>query len=87
MNNHDKYNFFLSWKAFVLKLKPIVRDEGMRDPKPSDNIFPDKSLGFHIPDIRQWFSFNPLGEVIRANQQPSLIPCCLGKRFYNIQAS
>ena len=53
MNNHDKYNFFLSWKAFVLKLKPIVRDEGMGNPKPSDNIFLDKSLGIHIPDIHQ----------------------------------
>ena len=28
------------YENFVIKLKPIVWDEGMRDPKPSDNIFP-----------------------------------------------
>ena len=54
-------------EGFVIKLKTIVRDKGMRDPKPSDNIFPNKSLGIHIPDICQWFSFNPLGEVIRVD--------------------
>ena len=38
-------------ESFTIKLKTIVRDEGMRDPKPSDNIFPNKSLGLHVPDI------------------------------------
>ena len=52
---------------FAIKLKTIVRDEGMGDPKPSDNIFPKKSLGIHVLDICQWFNFNPL-EVICANQ-------------------
>ena len=55
-------------EGFTIKLKPIVRDEGMKDPKSSDNIFPEKSLGIHISDIRQWFRFNPFGEVIRADQ-------------------
>ena len=58
----------------------------MGDPKPSDNIFPNKSLGIHIRDICQWFNFNPLSEVICADQQPFLIPCCLRERSYNIQA-
>ena len=58
----------------------------MRDPKPSDNIFTNKSLGIYVPDICQWFNFNPLAEVIHANQQSSLIPCCLRERPYNIQA-
>ena len=59
----------------------------MGDPESSDNIFfKQTSWHIHIPDIRQWFNFNPLGEVIRADQQPSLIPCCPRKRSYNIQA-
>ena len=31
-------------KNFAIKLKTIVRNNSMRDPKPSDNIFPNKSL-------------------------------------------
>ena len=54
-------------EGLVVKLTAIVQDEGMRDPKPSDNIFLNKSLGIHVPDICQWFSFNPLDEVICAN--------------------
>ena len=39
---------------FTNKLMTIaqVRHECMRDFKPSDNIFPNKSLGIHILDIR-----------------------------------
>ena len=69
----------------TIKLKTVVRDEGTRDSKPSDNIFPNKSLGIHVPDIRQWFSFNPLGEVIHTDQQISLIPCCLREMTCNVQ--
>ena len=54
-------------EGFTIKLKTIVQDKGLRDPEPSDNIFPNKSLGIHVPDICQWFSFNPLGEVIRVD--------------------
>ena len=68
-----------------MKLKVIFRDKGMGDSKPSDNIFLDKSHGICIPDIYQWFSFNPLGEIIRADQQLSLIPYCLREMPYNIQ--
>ena len=74
-------------KGLAIELKTIVQDEGTRDSKPSDNIFPNKSLGIHIPDICQWFTFNPLGEVIRVDQQIPLIPCCLRERTYNVQAS
>ena len=71
--------------GFAIELKTVVQDESMRDSKPSDNIFPNKSLGIHIPDICQWFSFNPLGKVIRADQQILLIPYCLRERTYNVQ--
>ena len=58
----------------------------MRDPKPSYNIFPNKSLGIHVPNVSQWFSFNPLGKVICVDQHVPLISCSLRKRTYNIQA-
>ena len=41
----------VSLEVFVIKLKSIVRDEGMRDPEPGDNVFPDKFLGDHIFDV------------------------------------
>ena len=54
----------VSPKGFAIKLKSIVRDEGMRDPKPGDNIFPDKFLGIHLSDVCQGLDFNPFGEIV-----------------------
>ena len=72
-------------ESFTIKLKAIIRDKGVRDPKLKDNVFPNKSLSIHIIDICQWFSFNPLDQVIRVDQQPSLIPYRLRKKSNNIQ--
>ena len=38
-------------EGFAIKLKTIIRDKGTRDSKPSDNNFPNKSLGIHVLDI------------------------------------
>ena len=54
-------------EGFTIKLKTVVQDEGMRNPKLGDNIFPNKLFGIHVPDICQWFCFNPLSEVICAD--------------------
>jgi len=51
-------------KGFTIKLKAIIRDEGTRDPEPSDNVFPKKFLGIYIPYIRQGFSLNLFSEVV-----------------------
>ena len=75
--------FFLH---FAIKLKPVVRDEGMRDPKSSDNVLPHKPFGIHVLNVRQWFSFNSLGKVVSADQKPSLVFCCFGEGSYNIRA-
>ena len=72
-------------EGFAIKLKAVVQDKGIRDLEPSDNIFLNKSLGVHVPDICQWFSFNPFGEIIRVNYQISLIPCCFKEMTYNVQ--
>ena len=69
---------------FAIKLKAIVRDEGTRDPESCDNFFSNKFLGIHIPDICQGLSFNPLSEVVYADQQIPLIPCCLGEMTNNV---
>ena len=55
-------------ERLAIKLQTIVRDEGMGDSKPSDNIFPNKSFGNHISDVCQWLVFNPFGEVVCADQ-------------------
>ena len=41
----------VSPKRFAIKLKAIVLDKGMRDPEPCDNVFPNKFLGIHAPDV------------------------------------
>ena len=43
----------ISPEGFTIKLKSIVRDEGMGDSKPCDNILPNKSFGIHVSDICQ----------------------------------
>ena len=67
-------------------MKTLIQDEGMRDPKLGDNVFLDKLLSIHISDVRQWFSFDPFGEIICADQQISLVTYYFGKRANNIQA-
>ena len=49
-------------------MKAVVRDEGVGDPKSSNDVLPDKFLGIHIPDIGQGLSFDPFGEIVCADQ-------------------
>ena len=72
-------------KAYI-ELKTIVRNEGVRDPEPGNNVFPDEHFGIHFSDVRQSFSFNPFGKVVSANEQISFVPYCLGKGPDDIQA-
>ena len=57
----------VSPEGFAIKLKSIVRDEGTRDPKPGNDIFPNKLFGINVSDIRQGFNFNSFGEIVCAN--------------------
>ena len=74
-------------EGLAIKLQSDVRDECMKDSKPSDNILPNKFFSIRIFDIGQRFSFNPLCKVIHANQQISFIPCRFRKRTYNVRSS
>nr|XP_023926607.1 stress response protein NST1-like [Quercus suber] len=38
-------------ESFAIKLKTIIRDERLRNPESSNDIFPDTPLDIHIPDI------------------------------------
>ena len=73
-------------ESLAIKLQSVVRDERMRDSKPSDNILPNKFFSIRISDICQKFSFNPLSKVIRANQLVSFIFCHFRKMTYNVQS-
>ena len=68
----------------AIKLEPVVRDKGSRDPEFCNNVSPDKPFSIYVSDISQWLDFHPFGEVIGADQQISLILCCLGEGTYNI---
>ena len=68
----------VSPKGFAVEPKSIVRDEGMRYPKASDNVLPEKLLYIHISDIRQRLSFNLFGEIVCTDQQIFLFPTALG---------
>ena len=57
----------VSPEDLAIKLQTVVQDKGMKDPKPSHNILPNKFLGIYIPDIRQGFNVDPLSEVVCAN--------------------
>ena len=74
----------VSLEGFAIKLKSVVQDKGTTDPKTCDNVFPNKLLGIHIPDICQGLSFNPLSKVVRADQLIPHIPCYLGERVNNV---
>ena len=65
-------------------MKVVVQDEGAKDFKPGDNVFPNKFLGIHVSNIRQGLSFNPFSKVVRANQQIPFVPCGLGEMANDI---
>ena len=74
-------------ESFAIKLKAIIRDEGMRNLESSNNTLPDKPFDIYIPDISQRFSFDPFAEIICPNEQILFISYCFRERTYNIQSS
>ena len=73
-------------ESLAIKLKLVVQDEHVRNPKPSDNIFPHKSLSIHISDVRQGLSFSPFGKVINVNQKSFTVSCCFREKSHNVEA-
>ena len=74
-------------ESLAIKLKSVVRDEGMGNSKSSNNVLPHKLFDIHVPDVCRWVSFNPLGKVISVDQKPFPVFYCFGEGPYNVQAS
>ena len=55
-------------KGFAIKLKAIIRDEGIGNPESSYDILPDESFDIYVSDISQRFNLDPFGKIICANQ-------------------
>ena len=39
-------------EGLTIELKTIVRDEGVKDPKSGNNVFPNELFDVHISDVR-----------------------------------
>ena len=72
-------------EVFTIKLKIVVRDEGVRGSEARNDVFPNEFLGIHVPDVGQGFSLYPFGEIIGADYYVPLIPCCFRERTDNIK--
>ena len=72
-------------EVLAIKLKTIVRDECVWGSEACNNIFPNKFLGIHVPDVGQRFNLHPFGEIIGSNDYISLISCSFGERTDNIK--
>ena len=57
----------VSPEGFAIKLKAVIRDEGMRDSKSSNDVLPDEFLCIHVLDVGQGLGFDPFGEIVCAN--------------------
>ena len=49
-------------------MKAVIENEGIRDPKSSNDILPDKLLSIHILNVGQGLSFDSFGEIVYADQ-------------------
>lgn len=76
----------VSLKDFVVQLEAIVLYESMRDTKSCDKIPPNKPLHVLISDVWKGFYFDPFGELINPNKEPSPISSCFWKWLDNIQS-
>ena len=72
-------------EVLTIKLKTVVRDEGVRSSEVRNNVFPNEFLGIHVPDVGQRFNLYPFGEIIGADYYVPLIPCCFRERIDNIK--
>ena len=72
-------------EVLTIKLKTVVRDEGVRSSEARNNVFPNEFLSIHVPDVGQRFSLYPLDEIVGADYYVSLIPCYFRERTNNIK--
>lgn len=68
-----------------IELRPVVRDESPRDPKPCNDVLPYEAFRVLLSDEGQRLDFNPFGEVIGGYYQPPLVPWSSVKQSYDVQ--
>ena len=74
----------ISLEGFTVKLETVIRDQRVWHPKLGGNIILEEFLGIHILDIGVGLDFHPFDKVVRADEELSLVPYGLRKRFYHI---
>lgn len=62
----------------IIELFPIIRDEGMRNPIVTYNVFEEEVLELFGGDRGQWLCFDPLGEVATATTTYLTLPLPTG---------
>ena len=70
----------ISSESFTIELKPVVRDQCVRNSKSGDNVFPNKLLCVLISNIREGLSLDPFCKVISSDKEPSSISRCPWER-------
>ena len=75
----------VSLKGLTVKLKSIIRDKSVWNPKPRHNISPHESFYIMISNICQGFSPYPFGKIISSNKKIPSMPCRLREWPNNVQ--
>ena len=75
------------FKCFVIKLLSTIKDKDFRDPKATDNAFPDKASDVLLGDGVQGFHFKLFGEVIDSYDKELELSCCHRKGSYDVESS
>ncbi len=50
-------------------MRTVVRDDGVRDAEPGDDVFPDELFDLGGCDVDEGLGFNPFGEVVRGGDE------------------
>ena len=74
-------------EVFTIKLKTVVRDEGVRGSEARNDVSPNEFFGIIVLDVGQGFSLYPFGEIIGADYYVPLIPYYFRERTDNIKTS
>lgn len=57
----------------VVELLPIVGDDGMRNPKPIDDLLPNKILSGLLSNLRERLGLDPLCEVVNGHNRKFIL--------------
>ena len=74
-------------ECFIIKLLSTIKDKDFRDPKATDNAFPDEASYVLLGDRVQRFCFNLFGEVIVSHEKELELPYCRRKGSYDVESS